>query len=90
MTATDSETRAGRVLLLHGIGRSPASMVKIERAVAASGFQTLNRAHPSRTLPLVQLSPEVRRCADVFTERPTSAPYVTHSMGVQVAHTLIA
>jgi pimeloyl-ACP methyl ester carboxylesterase len=82
---------SARVLLLHAIARSPASMTKLERAIAAAGFETLNVRYPSRKLPLEALAEEVRRTAGNFIERNDGPLHiVTHSMGGLVARTLIA
>lgn len=80
-----------RVLLLHGIGRSPASLAKLERGLAAAGFETLNLGYPSRTASLEQLADHVWREANVFLDRNGGPLHiVTHSMGGLVARALIA
>jgi alpha-beta hydrolase superfamily lysophospholipase len=80
-----------RVLLLHGIARSPASLAKLERGLASAGFETLNLGYPSRTASLEQLADHVWREAGAFLER-NDGPlhFVTHSMGGLVARALIA
>jgi alpha-beta hydrolase superfamily lysophospholipase len=80
-----------RVLLLHGIGRSPASLAKLERGLAAAGFETLNLGYKSRTASLDQLADQVRREAGAFLDRNDGPLHiVTHSMGGLVARALIA
>ena len=68
------------VVLLHGLARTPASMVVIEEALLGLGYAVVNRGYPSTTAPieeLVELAlPEaVAACGDRRTH------IVTHSMG---------
>ena len=81
----------GRVLLLHGLVRSSGSLAKLERAIAAKGFETLNFTYPSRRFPLEQLADIVFQSAAGFIERNDGPLHiVTHSMGGLVARALIA
>jgi pimeloyl-ACP methyl ester carboxylesterase len=78
------------VLLLHAIGRSPASLAKLERTINAVGFETLNMAYRSCELTLEQLAREVWRDARAFIDRNDGPLHiVTHSMGGLVARALI-
>ncbi len=70
------------VILLHGLARTSASMVKMEKALTAEGYIVLNCDYSSRTQPVEQLSlvisnalahQRLRECAKVH--------FVTHSMG---------
>jgi len=85
-----NNARKGRVLLLHAIARSPVSLLKLERALQAAGFETLNQAYPSRRLTLEQSAAEVRLRARHFIDRSDGPLHiVTHSMGGLVARALI-
>jgi pimeloyl-ACP methyl ester carboxylesterase len=81
----------GRVLLLHGLVRSSGSLTKLERAIAAAGFETLNFAYPSLRFSIEHLAGFVHQGASGFIERNDGPLHiVTHSMGGLVARALIA
>lgn len=72
---------ADTVVLLHGLGRSPLAMARLEHNLRASGYEVRNLAYPSqradiRTLADAALGP-------VFAAAPagTRIHIVTHSMG---------
>lgn len=82
---------ADRVLLLHGILRSAASLSRLDRARSAAGYQTLNLAYPARRLPLQALADAVHHGAgDFLGEHAGRTHIVTHSLGDLVARALIA
>jgi pimeloyl-ACP methyl ester carboxylesterase len=83
--------RTGRVLLLHGIARSAASMAKLDRRLTTAGFRTLNVDFPSTRLALDGLAADVRRRAAGFLA-PDGTPlhFVTHSMGGLLARVMLA
>ncbi len=71
------------VVLLHGLGRSPASMSRLEEYLSGQGYRTVNFGYPSR-------SDSVERIAEVYIPnalaqcRPrdvTKVHFVTHSLG---------
>ncbi|UFN48712.1 alpha/beta hydrolase [Roseomonas sp. OT10] len=79
----------GRVLLLHGIARRAASMGRMERALRAAGYGTLNLDYAARHRPLEALAEEVAREARDFLARPDGALHiVAHSMGGLLARIL--
>ena len=72
----------GKVLLLHGIARTAASLAGLERMLQAAGFRTLNLDYPSRKHPLEDLAGHVHRTAAGFIEVDDAPVHVvTHSMG---------
>ena len=80
-----------RVLLLHGIARTSASLAKLARSLDAAGFATLNLDYPSRKQSLADLAEHVHRKAASFLAQPGGqAHVVTHSMGGLLARAYIA
>ncbi|MDQ1850021.1 alpha/beta hydrolase [Gemmobacter fulvus] len=67
------------VVLLHGLARSETSLLAMEEALKAQGFQVVNEGYPSTDAPLRDLAPlvgtAVAQCA------PGPVHFVTHSMG---------
>lgn len=76
------------VLLLHGIGRTPRSLARLERALQRAGFSTRNLAYPWRRLPIPALADDVAARLTGLAE--TRLSVVTHSMGGLVAAHLLA
>jgi triacylglycerol lipase len=75
--ATPPET----VVLLHGMGRSHISMLRLEWELERQGYHVLNVSYPSRTQPLEALAAEwlPRQLAKIAPE--SRVHFVTHSMG---------
>ncbi|SHE81298.1 Alpha/beta hydrolase family protein [Microbulbifer donghaiensis] len=72
---------AACVILLHGLGKSDSSMSKLESAISAAGFTTVNVDYPSTDYSIEQLAgraiaPALDQCAD-----HSQVNFVTHSMG---------
>jgi pimeloyl-ACP methyl ester carboxylesterase len=85
------ETALDRVLLLHGIARTSASLAKLARSLDAAGFVTLNLDYPSRKQSLADLADHVHKEAAPFLAQPGGqAHVVTHSMGGLLARVYIA
>jgi triacylglycerol lipase len=70
------------VILLHGLGRTPKSMAKLERTLRADGYEVINLGYPSREEPIellaLRLDETIGECCrghDRYTH------FVTHSMG---------
>ncbi len=84
-----AEGRAGspaRVVLLHGLARSPASLSRLERALAGAGFATSNIGYPSTRHPIEVLArefvlPRLRGLMDDALTSGRPLHFVTHSMG---------
>ncbi len=69
------------VVLLHGLARTEASLMGLEAALQAQGFQVVNQSYPSTRARLADLAadhvaPGVAACASGKTVH-----FVTHSMG---------
>ncbi len=71
------------VILLHGLGRTPLSMVPLQIALELAGYRTVNQGYPSRagsieTLAETHVAEALTKCAS-----PPDAPvhFVAHSLG---------
>ena len=75
---TDAET----VIVVHGLGRTPASMAILVSRLENAGFGVINFGYPSRSEPIEalveRLESEVGQCC--ISEAET-VHFVTHSMG---------
>jgi pimeloyl-ACP methyl ester carboxylesterase len=87
-----ADARSPGVVLLHGIARTSRSLRKVEKALRAAGFATLNLDYPSRSKPLEALAAEIHPDIAAFANG-IGGPlhFVAHSMGglltrVYVAH----
>lgn len=70
------------VVLLHGIARSSRSMLRMEQALQAAGYATLNPTYRSRLRPLEALVEELDPAIEAFAgAMPGQLHFVTHSMG---------
>lgn len=74
------------VVLLHGLGRTPFSMIALARDFRAAGFIVVNQAYPSRTQSLPELSKFVAVAISKCNNQTPNATinFVTHSMGAIV------
>ena len=67
------------VVLLHGLGRSPTSLILMEEALEASGYRVVNSGYPSTANSveglLEHVSGAVEDCGDLRVN------FVTHSLG---------
>ncbi|PDT87269.1 alpha/beta hydrolase [Bradyrhizobium sp. Y36] len=84
------DARCPGVVLLHGIARTSASLRKLERALRASGFTTLNIDYSSRRKPIAALADDIHEAVAGFAERDAPLHFVAHSMGGLVARAYIA
>jgi len=83
-------TRDG-VVLLHGISRTARSFRKMQRAVEAAGFTTLNLDYASRRKPLDALAEDIRPAIEGFAGHiDGSLHFVCHSMGGLLARVYLA
>ncbi len=69
--------------MLHGLCRSAASMVKMERYLEEAGYVVVNQTYPSRKLKIAELSERVVGTAlrDQRLEKCKKIHFVTHSLG---------
>lgn len=74
------------VVLLHGLGRSTASMKRLEWTLARRGYQVVNLSHPSTRLPVERLAREhLAPAVQQIALRPGARiHFVTHSLGAIV------
>lgn len=68
------------VILLHGLGRTPASLLVMEGALSRLGYRVVNDGYPStegsiEDLVALAIPPAVEKCG------PARTHFVTHSMG---------
>ncbi len=75
------------VILLHGIGRSPRSLSRIESGLSERGYRVFNLDYPSTKFPIEYLAEEVIHplVERIQKEYPAKIHFVTHSMGGIVA-----
>ena len=89
--ALDAPAAGDTVVLLHGLGRSPRSMRRIERALLASGYRVVNPQLPTRRETVEELS---RRLAGIVAENAPAGGgrvhFVTHSLGGIVVREYLA
>ncbi|MGY2847169.1 pimeloyl-ACP methyl ester carboxylesterase [Bradyrhizobium sp. USDA 4509] len=79
------------VVLLHGISRTARSFRRMELALTAAGFATLNLDYDSRRKPLDVLAQDIRPSLDRFAESlDGSVNFVCHSMGGLLARVYLA
>ncbi|SCY23221.1 esterase/lipase family protein [Desulfoluna spongiiphila] len=93
-SAALAETGPGHpkgVVLLHGLARSASSMKKMEKALQAAGYQTLNIDYPSTSHPVEVLCRDhVAPKVNAFSKATGgSLAFVTHSMGGIVLRYLV-
>jgi len=81
----------GGVILLHGIARSSRSFCKMQNAIEAAGFATLNLDYASRRKSLEALADDIHPAINHFA-RNLSGPihFVGHSMGCLLVRVYLA
>jgi pimeloyl-ACP methyl ester carboxylesterase len=85
MTARDG------VVLLHGISRTSQSFRKMQVAIEAAGYATLNAGYASRSKALEALAEDIHPAIQRFADSiDTSVHFVGHSMGGLLARVYIA
>jgi len=78
------------VVLLHGIARTSVSLTRLERALRANGFATLNIDYASRRKPIAGLADDIHPEVARFAEREAPLHFVAHSMGGLLTRAYIA
>jgi len=80
--AAPAAATRGSVVLLHGLGRSAASMAALEAALGERGYRVINLDYASRHHSIDELveilAGEIDRCC---RNGPAPVHFVTHSMG---------
>lgn len=69
-----------RVILLHGLARTPRSMARLAHALAAAGYETHNWGYPSRQHRFADLAAMIRGRLENLDGRNTTH-FVGHSLG---------
>ena len=88
--ASANATRDG-VVLLHGISRTHRSFRKMQAAVEAAGYTTLNVGYASRSKALEALAEDIHPAVERFAEGlEGSVHFVCHSMGGLLARVYVA
>jgi pimeloyl-ACP methyl ester carboxylesterase len=79
------------VVLVHGLGRTPASMLILQERLADAGFRVVNFGYPSRSEPLEALTDSLRSAvAHCCSDGNGHLHFVTHSMGGVLVRLLLA
>ncbi|MEM8632372.1 MAG: alpha/beta hydrolase [Pseudomonadota bacterium] len=78
--ASAASARDECVVLLHGLARTDTSMIAMEQALSARGYETVNQTYPSTKASIerlveVAVTPAVDSCV------AARVSFVTHSMG---------
>lgn len=70
-----------RVVLVHGLGRGPASLWMLERSLRREGYEVVKLRYPSRRATVAELAEDA--FGPVFADAPADARIhvVTHSLG---------
>lgn len=76
-----SASAAPCVIMLHGLSRSQFSMVAIEDALQADGYQVVNQSYHSRSEPIQELSETAIPEAIAECEDKSQIGMVAHSLG---------
>ena len=78
-SAASAARAAGCVVLLHGLARTEASLLVMENALKAAGYDVVNAAYPSTSADIARLVEDVGPAvAECGAQRVN---FVTHSMG---------
>jgi pimeloyl-ACP methyl ester carboxylesterase len=86
MRAKDDPAPGDHVVLLHGLGRSSASLLYAAGRLRRAGFATVNLGYASRRLPLEVLA---RSVAERLPPAASRLHFFTHSMGGIVLRCLV-
>ncbi|MGD1084457.1 MAG: alpha/beta fold hydrolase [Verrucomicrobiota bacterium] len=72
-----------RVILIHGLGRTPLSLIRLQLALERAGYQVTNLRYPSHGGDVEQLAEEYLHKAVVSQNpgAPGKIHFVTHSLG---------
>jgi pimeloyl-ACP methyl ester carboxylesterase len=78
-----SSSARERVILLHGLGRNPPAMKRLEWALRSDGYETACPAYPSRRYDIATLAERTLGPLLQATSagKPGITHFVTHSMG---------
>ena len=70
------------VVLVHGLGRGPLSMLRMEKHLRSQGYETLSVSYPSRKKPIEELLTDLEtQVSERFPDKNRTIHFVTHSLG---------
>ena len=69
------------VILIHGLGRTPLSMKRLEWTLERTGYRVVNLRYPSRSFPVERLAEEYLDKAVAAQSQAGRIHFVTHSLG---------
>lgn len=78
---TPPTSQASCVILLHGLARSKASMLTLEKALSHRGYHVVNQGYPSRKAQIEPLAEDALTQARKDCDADQRPDVVTHSMG---------
>ncbi len=81
MDSTLNHTKPGTVVLIHGLGRGPWSLKRIEWALRRDGHPVINLSYPSQRHDIATLAEQT--LGPIFAAHTDGRPlhFVTHSLG---------
>jgi pimeloyl-ACP methyl ester carboxylesterase len=80
-TRSAPAAQADCVILIHGLGRTPLSMMWLEWTLERAGYQVVNFGYPSRRFNVEQLVEEYLDKAVATQRKAGRIHFVTHSLG---------
>ncbi len=88
---TETKRKSSKVVLLHGLGRTPLSMAYLANRLKRAGFTPCNLSYPSRKYSVETLArdfvlPAIEECL----QDGNPVHFVTHSLGGIVVRQLVA
>lgn len=78
------------VVLVHGMGRSPASMWLLARRLEADGYRVLNFGYPSTRGTVAELGARLARRAGQRTGGAPRVHFIGHSLGTVIIRSMLA
>jgi hypothetical protein len=81
--AAEATSAPETVVLLHGMGRTKVSMLRLASALQRDGYRVVNLSYPSRTVPVEQLATDwlPRQLHATGADTAPRLHFVTHSLG---------
>ncbi|WP_420125203.1 esterase/lipase family protein [Longimicrobium sp.] len=88
--AAEAKDTRELVVLVHGMGRSPASMWLLARRLEADGYRVLNFGYPSTRGTVAELGARLARRAGQRTGAAPRVHFIGHSLGTVVIRSMLA